>query len=63
MRGRGRRRQEERRDRGLALAEMGLVQAAVIDIQAYLDARDDAADAPALRMRLRDFERRGGAGS
>ena len=54
---------EERRDRGLALAEMGLIQAAAIDIQAYLDVQGDAADAPALRMRLRDFERRGGVSS
>lgn len=50
---------EERRDRGLALAEMGLIQAAAIDIEAYLAERGDADDAPALRMRLRDFERRG----
>lgn len=43
---------EERRDRGLALAELGLTEAAAEDLQAYLVQRGDAPDAPALRERL-----------
>ncbi len=50
---------QERRDRGLALAEMGLREAAAIDIEAYLTECPRAQDAAALRLRLRDLARRG----
>lgn len=43
---------EERRDRGLALAEMGRDEAAAHDLQAYLQHRADAEDAEALRALL-----------
>lgn len=43
---------EERRDRGLVLAELGLDEPAEADLSAYLAQRPDAADAPLLRARL-----------
>jgi len=43
---------EERRDRGLALAELGHREAAVADLKAYLEHRPDAEDARALAERL-----------
>jgi regulator of sirC expression with transglutaminase-like and TPR domain len=43
---------EERRDRGLVLAELGQRDAAVADLKAYLLHRPDAEDAPALAARL-----------
>jgi regulator of sirC expression with transglutaminase-like and TPR domain len=42
----------ERRDRALLLAELGRVDRACEDLQAYLTARPDADDAAALRRRL-----------
>jgi len=44
---------DERRDRGLVRAELGLDEAAALDLQAYLQQRPDADDALALRERLR----------
>ena len=46
---------EERRDRALVLAELGHDRAAADDLQAYLDHRANADDAPALRDRLREL--------
>lgn len=43
---------EERRDRGLTLAELGVDEAAAGDLHAYLEHCGDAADAPAVRERL-----------
>jgi regulator of sirC expression with transglutaminase-like and TPR domain len=43
---------DERRDRGLALAELGRLDAAALDIEIYLEHCDDADDAAALRARL-----------
>jgi len=43
---------EERRDRGLVLAELGRRQEAADDLQAYLEHRAQAEDAPALAERL-----------
>ena len=43
---------EERRDRGLALAELGQAAAASDDLCAYLQHQPDAADAPALQQRV-----------
>ena len=40
---------EERRDRGLTLAELGVDEAAAGDLHVYLEHRGDAADAPAVR--------------
>lgn len=48
---------EERRDRGLTLAEMGLDRAAADDLAAYLQHCGDAQDAPALRERWRELQR------
>lgn len=48
---------EERRDRGLARAELGRPQEAAHDLAAYLDHRPDAEDAPALRRRLAELRR------
>ena len=48
---------EERRDRGLAYAELECPQSALIDLRAYLQARPDAPDAPVLRQRLPELER------
>jgi regulator of sirC expression with transglutaminase-like and TPR domain len=39
----------ERRDRGMAYANLECPQAALPDIQAYLEARPHASDAPMLR--------------
>lgn len=50
---------DERRDRGLALAELGAAEAAVADLSTYLDHCGDAADAPALRLRLAELRRAG----
>lgn len=47
---------EERRDRGLAYAELECPQAALIDLQAYLQARPNASDARDLRARLPRLE-------
>lgn len=46
---------DERRDRALVLAELGHDRAAADDLQAYLDHRANADDAPALRDRLREL--------
>ena len=43
---------EERRDRGLALAELGRREQAAIDLGHYVLARPDAADTPALQRQL-----------
>lgn len=45
----------ERRDRGLARAEMGQDEAAAEDLRSYLAAVPDADDAEALRERLREL--------
>lgn len=50
---------DERRDRGLALAELGLHRDAVADIETYLTHCGDAHDAPALRQRVSDLGRPG----
>jgi regulator of sirC expression with transglutaminase-like and TPR domain len=50
---------DELRDRGLALAELGAAEAAAADLSAYLDHCGDAADAPALRLRLTELRRAG----
>lgn len=42
----------ERRDRGLARAELGLAEAAAADLRAYVEHQPEAADAAALRARL-----------
>jgi regulator of sirC expression with transglutaminase-like and TPR domain len=46
---------EERRDRGLVLAEIGRYDEAVQDLADYLARRPRADDAPALRERLREL--------
>ncbi len=46
---------DERRDRGLAWAEIGRVSEAVDDLEAYLIARPAADDAPALRERVAEL--------
>jgi len=46
---------EERRDRGLAHAELGRLQPAADDIAAYLEQRPRADDAAALRLRLAEL--------
>jgi regulator of sirC expression with transglutaminase-like and TPR domain len=43
---------EERRDRGLAYAELGQRLMAVDDLAAYLAHRPDAVDAPELLQRI-----------
>jgi regulator of sirC expression with transglutaminase-like and TPR domain len=43
---------EERRDRGLLRAELGVPEGAALDLAAYLEHRPEADDAPALRRRL-----------
>jgi regulator of sirC expression with transglutaminase-like and TPR domain len=50
---------DERRDRGLALAELGADGAAADDIATYLEHRGEAEDAPALRRRLAELRRAG----
>jgi len=49
----------ERRDRGLARAELGMEQGAAEDLDAYLSHCGDAQDAPALRERLDELGRPG----
>jgi len=44
---------DERRDRGLVLAELGRDEAAALDLKAYLQHQPDADDAARLRERLR----------
>lgn len=46
---------EERRDRGLACAELGNLPQALADIGCYLQHRPHADDAPALRVRLAEL--------
>ena len=46
---------DERRDRGLVRAELGLDEAAALDLQAYLQHQPDAEDAASLRERLRSL--------
>ncbi len=48
---------EERRDRGLVLAELKRHGAAAEDLQAYLEHRPEADDAQAVRNRLADLQR------
>ena len=48
---------DERRDRGLALAELGRFDAALVDLETYLDHCGEAGDAPALRERLAHLRR------
>ena len=48
----------ERRDRGLARAELGRDEGAADDLAAYLLHRPDAGDAPPLRARLAELRRR-----
>ena len=50
---------EERRDRGLALAEMGQYGMAADDLEAYLAHRPRAADAAGLRERLDELRQAG----
>jgi regulator of sirC expression with transglutaminase-like and TPR domain len=50
---------EERRDRGLAQAELGRADLAAGDVAAYLAARPEAADAAALRRQLGLWQRGG----
>lgn len=54
---------EERRDRALVLAELGRLDAASLDLAAYLQHRPEAHDAPGLRSLLQAWRRRGGARS
>jgi regulator of sirC expression with transglutaminase-like and TPR domain len=49
---------DERRDRGLALAELGQHEAAAADLGAYLERRPAAADAPGLRALMQGWLRR-----
>lgn len=46
---------QERRDRGLVLAELGLHEAAATDLEAYLVQCPGAGDAAAMRSRLREL--------
>jgi len=48
---------DERRDRALAAVEAGHVDAAIADLEAYLAARPDADDAPAMSERLGELRR------
>jgi regulator of sirC expression with transglutaminase-like and TPR domain len=50
---------EERRDRGLAWAEMGRSDEAVEDLEAYLAQCPEADDAAALRQRVTELRRFG----
>lgn len=50
---------EQLRDRGLTWAELGRPAEAADDLAAYLSARPDAGDAPALRERLTELQRGG----
>jgi hypothetical protein len=47
------------RDRGLTWAELGHLAEAADDLSAYLSARPDAADAPAMRERLAELQQGG----
>jgi len=47
------------RDRGLTWAELGRLAEAADDLSAYLSARPDAADAPAMRERLAELQQGG----
>jgi regulator of sirC expression with transglutaminase-like and TPR domain len=49
---------DERRDRGLALAELGLHEAAAADLAAYVEHRPAAADVPGLRVLMEGWRRR-----
>ncbi|MEY2891368.1 MAG: hypothetical protein RJA98_1276 [Pseudomonadota bacterium] len=51
----------EQRDRGLVLATLGQVQAAVVDLETYLARCPEAPDAEALRARVADLLRGGGS--
>ena len=51
---------EERRDRGLALAEMGRDEAAALDLADYLEHMPEAEDAAPLRQRLLGLSGTGG---
>ncbi len=51
---------EERRDRGLALAQLGRTELAAADVRCYLDKRPQAPDAPALRLQLARWQQPGG---
>ena len=46
---------DERRDRGLVHAELGLVRAALHDLDAYLEQRPDAADRAVIRHRVQQL--------
>lgn len=48
---------EERRDRGLALAELGLVERAADDLASYVQQCPQAHDVAALTLRLRELRR------
>jgi regulator of sirC expression with transglutaminase-like and TPR domain len=48
---------DERRDRALALSELGLFEAAIADLEAYLANRPDAEDALAMSERLDELRR------
>jgi regulator of sirC expression with transglutaminase-like and TPR domain len=48
---------DERRDRALALAELGQHDAAVADLEAYLQHKSDADDARAMAERLAQLRR------
>jgi regulator of sirC expression with transglutaminase-like and TPR domain len=50
---------EQLRDRGLTWAELGRPAEAADDLAAYLSARPDAGDGPALRERLTELQRGG----
>jgi len=47
----------EQRDRGLALAELGQVEAATADLEAYLAHADEASDRDAIAQRLAELRR------
>ncbi len=47
----------EQRDRGLALAELGQVEAALADLEAYLAHADEASDRDAIAQRLAELRR------
>lgn len=51
---------EERRDRGLALAQLGRTELAAADIRCYLDKRPRALDAAALHRQLAQWQHSGG---
>jgi regulator of sirC expression with transglutaminase-like and TPR domain len=51
---------EERRDRGLALAQLGRTELAAADLERYLAEMPQAPDAPALRRQLGQWQQPGG---